>query len=94
MQTVERSMLCHCSRAIVHSIWQSLCLALILLVLALHLSSTRVSAVFTVLHIFFKILKETFFNLPISELSLVGLALDLVVLTVVLQFCDTVGRVI
>jgi len=51
--------------------------ALILLGLALCLPSVSVSSVFMVMYVF-KIFVVAFFTLPISDLSLVGLAIDLV----------------
>ena len=51
--------------------------ALILLGLAVCLLSASISSIFMVLHIYF-FLNVASFCLPFSELSLVGLALDLV----------------
>ena len=66
---------------------------MILLGLVLSLPSASVSSVFMVLYIYVPIKKFllTSFSLPFSELSLVGLALDVSCLTVILQCCDAVG---
>ena len=68
--------------------------ALILLGLALYLPSISVSSVFMVLYIYIlKIFLLPSYPLPISELSLVWLAVDLVCVTIILQCYDGVGWV-